>query len=1199
MNSSSTRPDVRTTRGPRARRATHAALIAALAASGALTGCSGSDGGLAGPQGPSTLDFFAVNTTNVLDGATWQLNRAIDIEFNRDVDFSTVSPSTVQIVDQQGVPAVGSFSQISPRVLRFQPTCPTDEDNSNGGLRQGRDYRLTIPSESTPGIGGGVTVQSTAGDRLTQGVAIEFFTPQSDDLLVLFVDSQAGAPSVRVRGLGVEPDGSMAGSFVEFPGLDSDDDGTADREFLVFDDTTDDGDPASQVGEIVRSVPLNLYSDAEQQFAFVLRFNQPVQGSGENINSQNIGIEYLNLDSGLWERVPSTVELLSNCTTIGAEVRVAPEGVVPQGSAIRAVVREGFTDLTGDALSAAISNFARVDSVLLPGGDGSDEILESFDVGGDAFGSREDIVTASANPRAAWNSDVTPGTLTASFDFGGTGGPGGDFDWVIPSGVDVILNTDADQILGGPDGIPINIQPVIGGVINVRDFIVREGASVAVIGSNTCTILATRNVLIQGTVSVNGSDSRGVGTLDTTNQPESGANGNAGGGDGGVGSFQQTQSTARGGAGEGAFGAPNLGGEGGETGYAPTGTCAKENRRGGGGGGGRLGEDVRYDWMGEFPLCQTLVGLDIERGIIGSLEGTGAVSQTNPAQGGAAGPSPFTDPNDENDFFGVITKSDGRQIRGELPSVWAGAGGGAGGDASTTAVFPITPFNIRGDEKGSGGGGGAGGLEILAIGPITVTGQGSITADGGTGNGGENTIFFDRVGGGSGGGSGGHIVLSSANQIVLDSEATQSTVGAFYQDSLTSLAHVKRPVRALGGQGGAGRESRCGANEEGEETWSRDSIPLENFEGFDNVPPQDPSNANGLLNWARLCTLQNHAGCASEAPPGETWGAGGDGGPGIIQLHVSDPTTQIVFGTNGSATGTYGAGADPTYTMSPPPLGWTRPTDPVDFLVPFFSARSESFTDWIPLGLARLNADGSEDQVEFLFGGTDPATGVVLREGGVGTTAADLAPLVAYTALDVGGGGFPSVDTSTGTFTFDNATGIDPTGVYRRNAQLMREFAMRLRDGTNNATVEEFTVQTAEYDVDNDRFLVTVDRRDTELADTLTGFAAPQVELVPFFFRLATAGQLDGYPTGTEVGILFDAAVANPVTGEPSADPALIFSGGDTAAFTPDVTNINTDPLNASNGWDFIRVKFEFLIDINQLNDPRPGLEFIKLPYLF
>ena len=197
----------------------------------------------------------------------------------------------------------------------------------------------------------------------------------------------------------------------------------------------------------------------------------------------------------------------------------------------------------------------------------------------------------------------------------------------------------------------------------MRNFIVNEGASVTILGSNTCTILATGRVEIGGLVNVNGANAVSVNTLNTTNLPEAGGVGNGGGGNGGAGSFQTSQSTARGEAGEGAFGVPGLGGEGGETGFAPApGTCARENRRGAGGGGGRLGEDVRYDFNGAFVRCQTLVGMDAERGIIGSRDGTGAVSQSLAAQGGAPGPFPFTDPDPENNFFGVLTTADGRQI---------------------------------------------------------------------------------------------------------------------------------------------------------------------------------------------------------------------------------------------------------------------------------------------------------------------------------------------------------------------------------------------------------------------------------------------------------------------------------------------------------------------------------------------------------
>jgi len=1168
---------------------------AALGLAILLSACSSDGGGVEGPQGPSTTNEFAVDASNVIDGSTWQLNRPIQVTFNKDVDFTTVSQTTIQIVDGQGVPAVGAFSRVNARTIRFQPRCPTNATNTNGGLLQGRNYRLTIPSESTPGIGGGLTVQSTSGERLVNGLALNFNTPTSTDPLVLFVDQEPGAPAVRVRGLGIEPLDSPAGSYVEFPGLDSDGDGVPDREFLLF-------DPLAQQGNIGQEVPLNLYSDPTQQFAFVLRFNQAVFAAPSNINSQRLGIEYFNATSSQWETVPSTVQLLSNCTSIGAEVRLAPEGVVPQGSEIRAVVREGFADLTNDAVPAALTNFARVESTVAnPGamdpGDGADEIREPFDVGGAAAGSREDTEIASANPRATWAEPSAPGTLTASFDFGGTGGPAGEFDWVIPAGVDLIISTDADVIQGGPDGTPIYQQPIIGGLINVRNMEVETNASVTFVGSNTVTILATGSVEIRGDVTVNGGDSRGVGTLNTTNQPEPGAPGNAGGGDGGVGSFQTNQSTARGGTGQGAFGVPGLGGQGGETGYSSGGTCAKEDRRGAGGGGGGFGRDIFYLAGTVMARCQMLVGMDAEDGIVGSFDGTGAVSQTLPAQGGEKGPDPFTDPNEDNDFFGVITLSDGRQIRGELPSLWAGAGGGAGGDASRTNNFPQTPFQPTGDEKGSGAGGGAGGIEILAIGDISILGQGQLSADGGTGNGGENSIFFDRIGGGSGGGSGGHVVLSSAGSIRILAEASGNTVGAFYDDSTTSLSHIKRPLRALGGQNGAGRESRCGANENGEMTWARDSIPEENFAGNLDVPPNSSMNENGDLNWARICstngTSGNFATCQTPPNRGETFGAGGDGAPGIIQLHVSDPTTQLVFGLQGG--GTYGVDADPTFSMAPPPLGWSAPADPVDLLVPFFSARSESFTQWIPLGLARLNPNGTTDQVEFLFDGTDPMTGVVDRNG---TTAQELPALIDYTALTLGAGAGPSVDAPAAVFTFPDASfagGSVVDDFYRANAALLREFAVRVRDNGNPATEAEYIVQSASYDAMAGEFTVVVadDDPNALLADTLSGFTVPEVELVPFFFRLESATVADAYPVGTEVAILFDAARVNQATGEPSTNPAEIFSGGDTAAFTPDITDLNNDV------WDFVRVKFEFLIDINDLGAPRPGLDFVKIPFRF
>ena len=149
---------------PRAERASRALGWLVAFGSLALFSCSGSSGGADSDNFPGSPDVdFAVLSTSVTPGAVWRLNRPIEVEFTHDIDFGTVSQSTVQIRDSQGLPAIGTFSLLDARTIQFQPTCPTNDTNSDGGLRQGRSYRLTIAALSNTGIGGGVTVRNTAG----------------------------------------------------------------------------------------------------------------------------------------------------------------------------------------------------------------------------------------------------------------------------------------------------------------------------------------------------------------------------------------------------------------------------------------------------------------------------------------------------------------------------------------------------------------------------------------------------------------------------------------------------------------------------------------------------------------------------------------------------------------------------------------------------------------------------------------------------------------------------------------------------------------------------------------------------------------------------------------------------------------------------------------------------------------------------
>mgnify|MGYP006966864782 CR=1 FL=1 len=859
------------TRGWRARRASVWAPLVGLA----LWTVAGCGGGVSSGSGASGSQFSVVGV-NVLQGMEWKLNRPIDVTFSHDVDFATVTMNTINIVDPMGRAATGVFTfptlpdgTIDTRTVRFQPNCPRLADFSDAGLVPATSYRLTVLGSDA----GGVTVRSTDGDNLKVGVLVNFATPNSSDPLALFLDTVPGPPSVRLRGSsGVAAD-DLDACYVDVGG-----------QRVYFQLRLSD-----QTGRIPFELPLNHYSIPENQVSVVVHFNQPVNATPTNIDPAYVSIQYF---TGLvWTDIQSDMDLFENCTETGAALRMIPRGILPQDSPLRVVVRQGFADLTGDSISSDLTKFAMADTVqagkpnpLFPGigNPEVDEVLETFTLGGTQLGSLEDTTAAFEVPRADWGG----GELKASFDFGGTGGPGGDFDWHLPPGVDVILNTISDTITGGPGGAPTGTQAVINGVIDIRNMLIPQSTRLIIQGPNTCTILATGTVIILGEVSVRGADNPGVGTLNTTNQPEPGAKGNAGGGDGGTGSFLTSQSTPQGGTGQGAFNVPNGGGLGGESSYAK---ANKDARRAAGGGGGVFGPDIFYDYNGNngntLVPVQTLVGLDGERGAGGGADGLGAVSQSERAQGGAPGPSPFIDLSADNNFYGTKLLSTGALVTGELTQTWAGAGGGGGGDACNSDTFPTTPFTVQGDEKGAGGGGGGGGLKILAIGEIIVgssTAAGSLAAEGGSGGGGESARQFDRIGGGSGGGAGGHLVVSSADKITIYGFALDA--GSWYNDDNNMLNHSPRAISAVGGQGGCGHNSWGGSNEYGPTPWRCDRIPWENLP-FNDQPPM------GLGCFKSLPDSE-------DLEEGPVLGAGGDGSPGLIQFHVPDPEMNLRFPTS-------------------------------------------------------------------------------------------------------------------------------------------------------------------------------------------------------------------------------------------------------------------------------------------------------------
>ena len=740
---------------------------------------------------------FELLSISVPDGAVWQINREIVFPFTEAVDFSSVSLNTINIQSSDGMPATGSFFLRQPFALVFQPTCPTRDDLSDAGLRPGGvSYVIRVVGRDS---GATNTVRSLDGDFLEHTHVRHFSTPASSQPAIVFLDPVPGPPRPVLRQQVIRHATDDDATHLEVGGDPS------KRVYFELD--------ADQ--ELVLSVPgflapLNLYGEPSAAVAVVIAFNQPVNPSTSNISENRLRLEFLDC-TGTWRALDTRVTLAANCTEIGARVRLEPIGVLPPASELRAVVRPGFQDLVGETNLVSIDSFARVPTTtveftsLAPSDVLSDELREDFDFGGDSPASLQDTDALFDSPPAEWGN----GVLSAAFAFEGTGGPNGDFDWVVRSGEFFFFDTVATPIVGGPGGIPSVVQNTVNGVVDVRHLTIEAGGEIRVQGPNPMRIHATGDVRIEGKLNLSGFNAKDVATLNTGNQVELGGAGVAGGGRGGSANEVTTNSTPRGGRGRGPFGQPNAGGQGGETGYAPL-SQGKNARRPGGGGGGRFARDITG---GSTPAGSSTVAT---AGTNGHPSSRGAESGASPSRGGNPGPGAFLDASASNDFFGVRPVVSGGQlvglIRGELPGLWAGYGGGGGGNADPANTFPTPSWNFASDEKGGPGGGGGGGLRVKALGRIIFGPSGEIKANGGLGGTGENTNFLDHVGGTGGGGSGGHVVLE-ATQIDFTDEG--SNAGGPLRDWIqacgppvkvgpTQFVEPKNRGYSNGGAGGGG-----------------------------------------------------------------------------------------------------------------------------------------------------------------------------------------------------------------------------------------------------------------------------------------------------------------------------------------------------------------------------------------------------------
>lgn len=768
-----------------------AALLPACGSDGNGNSNTGPSGDL-GPGGFNLVQFGTDEGGTLTNGATWKINRPIELTFNQAVDFSSVSFNSISVQTLNGQPALGEFrvkndefGEPIPEVIVFQPRCPVESDLSDAGLEPGSvTYQLAVVGAD---VNAGIAVRSVGGTVLSQSQQRVFQTPAGTDPASIFFDvvpNGSATPLVQ-NGAGT----AAVSSRVVFSEEDPESGELVENEFDFLIGL--DGMPVEVPG-----VPINLYSGDGQDVSVLLEFDQPVNPSADNVNTDRVQLQFLE-DEGLstetWSQLPTEVVLEANCTSTGALVRIRPIGILPQGARFRVQISNAFEDLIGTPGALVLNNFAsfRTNSTDNPGftdsGALGDEVFLPFNVPAGQVGSFEQVEPDFVEPVATWEN----GQLRASFDFAGTGGEAGTFDWEVPGGSAFPFNTSFQQITGGPGFQATSSINVLDGVLQVRNLRVPADAVLRASGPNPLRIFATGTVEILGTIDVSGAAGPDTNQLQSPNVAKTGAPSNCGGGRGGGASQITNTSTPKGGTGFGAFNAPAGGGEGGESAYLMTNNALGRTASGGGGG-----SFANVDASGN----------DVEgvQGGTGAANAFSAVTDTQPAIGGMPGPSPFVDNDDTNDFFGLRTEGDAL-IVGELEQPWAGAGGGGGGDSTNSNSFPQQgTFVLSKELAGAGGGGGGGQLQILSLGDITFSGPNArVVSDGGRGGRGESSNFLNGIGGSGGAGSGGHIILQTAGNLDIDDLVKPDPVPI---PQLGGEEVVLDAFSAAGGPGGPGQD---------------------------------------------------------------------------------------------------------------------------------------------------------------------------------------------------------------------------------------------------------------------------------------------------------------------------------------------------------------------------------------------------------
>jgi hypothetical protein len=1196
--------------------------VASLSLATALLPSCGGTGTVAG----RSAGAFEVVSSTLSEGDVWALNRPIDLVFNHPVDESSISFSTIILKPTSSTilsfPVTGSFSILAGfdgKVIRFTPACPTNSTSSNGGfIPGGYSYTLTLPTGAS---GQGLSVlRDDQGRSLSIGLKRDFTTPLNGE--PFFIDSVLGPVQLLPRLEGDSPTG------------------------------------------------LNLNSDPDS--SFIVRLNQPVDSSVENLNTDRLYYLYSEPDGvtfPITNKLPGQWLVIDNCNLAGATLRFEVNGIMPPGRNVRLQLTSDFVDLSGESNTTNLSYldaFGQPEDHLLPTlneyyGDSNnwtsavtyDRYTEDFET------------TLAVDLDASLNLpmvDLNRGFAQASFDF-----PGGTTvdtanDFYVAGGIELVVNTTGSNTVTDSNGRPFS---VVNGVLKIDDLLIDAGGILKGEGENPLVIYATGQADIQGTLDASGDNALRPQTLNHPEISEPGALGQCGGGNGGTASMLTTVATLRGESGFGPFQSVAGGGNGGEGGFQqdhggagpdaplqPDGTGLTQYLIAGGGGGGGFttgtNQAVLWDkWSGDQNLFIDIEGnrtqfddsgpdsrygagerhsaLDpftraeyqgAEAGLRGNswkssntlnhenpnrawasaaygmedvtrdidvddnnlkfdpawTSGTdpafGYGHPTNGPDAGKEGPTMFGTGTDVDDFWGRRINPDGSVTEGQLTAPLAGSGGGAGGDMQILVRilagidgngmpfwFPLTdswpdpefPYGLtQAYFKGAPGGGGGGQLMLFTVGPIIIGNEAVLKVNGGSGSGGEPVFRGEEQVSGSGGGSGGHMILHSSTNLDLSDIDLGLAPGA-------TINQIKNPnnyhevVQALGGRRG----------------WSMAGMPGSSL--MTGETRTDDGNSDYMA------------------------GRGGAGANGLIQLHVPNPVTDIIWHPNLSpaidaeiAISGVKAYVD-NDKLEAVMRSFCVPAPKV--LVAFYATGSQIQSKWIDTGLGLIRNPVGNPSGEFLtyvdstfaFDGIDTTNGNQELNGRVLQTNDEVDPLLPVAFASSG------LSLSSFTATISNAgVAFGTNDHFLTNPNLLVGFD--LQPAALSLPEFSFEIVAASYNSSVDQVTLTTLATDGDMAALLAGAPAATWYVRPKFMRFETGDVKDSLPAGGFARVEFQ-GVAESAAGsnEPGASPT---------AWTTDLTDLE--------GLRFFRYRLTMEMAENtvySLDDPRPLLRYLSLPF--